>query len=324
MTLPGHPDAICDLVAEAVVDEYVRRDPETRIRLAVSGGHGALFVSGDVKSRADFDVSSLVRRTVAALGVLDEIEPFVSIEASDAEDASRVIAGHDAPVTVTGYATVETPEFVPAPVSFARRIAKGLDERRRTDQEWFWLGPDGVVTVQARGKEADAAFIQIEHGTKSIAEAREEMRKLVGNVAPGLAVRVNESGPTEARGLARRMGGSGRRTAPYGSAVPFGDGVIGMDLRSPEKAGAWLVRAAARSLVSRGANAALVQATYVPGDRVPSAIAARDERGNDLTADIPRESLSLDRVMAEWWRPNLCADAARWGFAGVPGMPWEA
>lgn len=324
MTLPGHPDTVCDLVAEAVVDEYVRRDPGTRIRLAVNGGHGALFVSGDVKSKADFDVSALVRRTVASLGVLDELEPFVSIEASDAEDASRIVVGQDGPVTVTGYATSETPEFVPATVALARRIAKELDERRRTDQDWFWLGPDGDVTTSAGRTEPDAVFLQIEHGSKPLADARTDIQKLVRHIAPGCSVRVNESGPTDVRGLARRMGGGGRRTSPYGSAIPFGVGVVGMDLRSPEKAGAWLVRASARSLVASGAKAALVQATYLPGDRVPSLVVARDERGTDLTAKVPRESLALDRVMAEWWRPNLCADAARWGFAGVAGLPWEA
>ena len=97
---------------------------------------------------------------------------------------------------------------------------------------------------------------------------------------------------------------------------------MGLDVRHAEKAGAWLTRRAARDLVLKGAKAAMVTATYVPGEKLPSKLAARDERGKDLSSSLDISKLSLDRV-AEWWRPNLCSDAARWGFVGETGLPWE-
>ena len=131
--LPGHPDKACDLVAEAIVDEYLRRDPATRIELSVTGGHGALFISGDVASEADFDVAALVNRTLGSIGVMDEMEPFVSLERVVAEQLPAFASGPELPVIVTGYATSETPERIPSPVLFAKRIAKRLQDLREHD-----------------------------------------------------------------------------------------------------------------------------------------------------------------------------------------------
>lgn len=98
---------------------------------------------------------------------------------------------------------------------------------------------------------------------------------------------------------------------------------IGHDPQSVEKAGSWLARAAALHVLQSGANAALVQATYLPGEHRPSLFMIRDEKGRDRSREIDLASLSLDRVMKEWWRPSLNQDAAHWGFAGEPGLPWE-
>lgn len=320
--LPGHPDAVCDLVAEAIVDEYTRRDPATRIAVNVMGGRGALFVAGDVCSTADFDVSQVISRTLGSLGVLSEHEPFIAIEPVAAERASVFGNGVESPVTVTGYATQETVEMVPHAVSLARRIAKALENKRHSDERWFWLGADGEVFVRATDKDA-AVSIRVEHGSCALAEVRAAIEELARSIDPKLTIRINEFGADEARGLENVMGASGRETAPYGYALPACPMFLGKDIVQFEKAGSWLARAAARDLVSRGARAALVTSLYAPGDRVPTVIRARDERGKDLHRDIRPESLSLDRVRSDWWRPNLCVDAARWGFAGEAGMPWE-
>ncbi len=315
--LPGHPDAACDLVAEAIVDEFTRRDSASKIALSVTGGRGALFVAGDVVSKADFDVSQLVGRTFGALGITAPMEPFVSLEPVVGERAAHFGTGAESPVTVTGYATDETPELVPAALSLARSIAMALEEKRTADERWFWLGPDAEVFV------GDGISIRVEHGSKSIEDVRREIAELVRGINSNQTVRVNELGAEDARGLAHVMGASGRVIHPYGAALPANPSGIGLDVSRPEKSGAWLLRAAARNLVSRGAKAALVRATYLPGEREPISIAARDEKGKDVSNAIDRASLHLDRVASEWWRPNLNADAARWGIAGAAGLPWE-
>lgn len=322
--LPGHPDQACDLVAESIVDEYLRRDPEARIRLSVSGGRGALFVSGDVKSTADFDVSAVVRRALGSCGVMAEMEPFISLDPVTADHASVFQHGSPAPVSVFGYATSETPGMIPTTVMLAHAVGKALDDQRQTNDKMFWLGPDADVFVHANATEPTMVSVQVEHGIEGIDRVRSALTQLVQEIAPGITVRINDLGPCEARGLARVMGASGKLSSPYGSAMPAMPSYAGLDPRQAEKGGSWLLRSAARSLVARGARAAFVQATYMPGEQLPVHVSARDERGKDISDGIPRETLSLRRVMQEWWRPNLATDASRWGFAGDPGFPWEA
>jgi len=321
--LPGHPDKACDLVAEGIVDEYLRRDPEARIRLHVSGGRGALFVCGDVKSTADFDVSAAVRRTLGSLGIVTELEPFVSLEPVSPEQTAIFAQGHDTPVTVTGYATDETPEMVPLTLWLAKRIAKALEDKRSSDESWYWLGPDGEVQVHANGSQPDSIHILIEHGTAPLAGIRGQISSLVNNLTSGVQVNVNSLGPNETRGLAHVTGASSRWERAYGSPLPAVSTGMGLDVQRAEKAGVWLTRHAARKLMMKGAKAAMVTAVYLPGEKLPSRIQARDERGRDLTQEIEPSSLSLERAMTEWWRPGLCSDAARWGFAGEAGLPWE-
>ncbi len=325
--LPGHPDAVCDLVAEAIVDEYTRRDPVTRIKLSVMGGRGALFISGDVRSNADFDVSQLISRTLGLLGVMSEHEPFISIEPVVAERAALFARGADAPVTVTGYATNETVEFMPRVVSLARRMAQALEDKRQSDETWFWLGADGEVFTRLQIDEKSRVFtpvisIRVEPGVQSIAEVRIAVEALVHSLEPDVHVRVNESGVTDARSLGHVMGAAGRENSPYGFLLPACPVGIGQDMAQPDKAGVWLARAAARRLVAHGTRAVLVHAVYLPGEKLPVSIRARDERGKDLSREITPASMSLDRAK-DWWRPNLNIDAARWGFAGAAGLPWE-
>lgn len=319
--LPGHPDAVSDLVVEAVVDEYLRRDANARLAISASGGRGVFFLSGDVSSEADFDVSALVKRTLGQLGA-EDAEVFVSLEPVPAERLFAFKNG-ESPVTVIGYATAETDDRLPATVSLSRRVAKRLEEKRTSDPEWFWLGPDADVTVVASGTKPERVIVMLDHGNEPLGTVRDRVSNELAVIADGAIINANPSGERAGRGTGRMSGASGRLASSYGSAIPSGPSIIGLDPRRAEKAGAWLARAAARSVVASGAKAAMVQATYFPGDRSPSLISVRDERGADRSAAISRDRLHLDRVMKEWWRPGLNLDAARWGFAGEPGMPWE-
>jgi S-adenosylmethionine synthetase len=321
--LPGHPDHASDLVVEGIVDEYLRRDPATRIRLAAVGGRGVMFVSGDAASQADFDVSAVVKRTLGSLGVTDDVEPFISIEPVAPESLSAFRLHAATPVTVTGYATSETPEGIPVMLAVARRAAKRLEEKRRSDPEWFWLGPDADVTAFADSAKAVRLIVTMEHAGEPLESARRKVAEELQPVADGAVVVVNPAGASERRGLANASGASGRAPAPYGSMIPTHGSAAGSDPSSAEKAGAWLCRAAALRLMREGSRAVLVRATYLPGDMKPSIVVARDERGVGLSSRIPADELSIDRVLKEWWRPGLNTDACRWGFAGEPGLPWE-
>jgi S-adenosylmethionine synthetase len=224
---------------------------------------------------------------------------------------------------VTGYATAETPEKLPETVSLARQVAKRLHEKRELDPEWFWLGPDAEVAVIAEGARPSRVVLTIEHGNESLENVRARVASEFREAANHLPISVNMTGACEKRGLARVSGASGRGASVYGSLIPVLPSLIGLDIQCVEKAGSWLARRAALSLLRRGAVAPLVQAVYLPGDFKPAYIKARDAHGRDLSAEVVLAELSLDRVRKEWWRSGLNLDAARWGFAGEPGLPWE-
>jgi S-adenosylmethionine synthetase len=323
--LPGHPDKACDLVAEAIVDEYLKRDPESRLQIQVSGGRGALFVNGDVTSAADFDVSALVQRTLGAAGLLQPLEPFVALEQMPPDAAGLYLHGSGLPIMAIGYACDETREFLPKTVYLAKRIAKALEDKRQGDESWFWLGADGEVAVMAERSEPDAIFIQVEHGSEPLDSVRSKIEELAKGFAPGVRIKVNEFGPCEARGLAGLSGASGRDREVYGLPLPAIDVRVGCDIRHPGKAGAWLARAAAIGLVRSGkARAVLVNLKYSPGEIRPTSVSARDEKGRDISEYLDRSNLALDRVVKDWWRPGLNIDAIRWNLAGEAGLPWEA
>ncbi|MCR4278914.1 MAG: hypothetical protein NUV81_03375 [bacterium] len=324
--LPGHPNAICDLLAEAVVDEYLRRDPSSRIRCRVHGGAGALFVSGNVQSSADYDVSRVLQQKLGDLGVTESQEIFVALEAKGKDARGSHLAFQGGPVSVVGGAFRETPERIPEPVAMARRVAQWLNEKRLSDPDWYWLGPDGEVTVIADRRSPSRIHLEVEHGTQSLDDVRLNIEDgLRSVVARSIPITVNASGPREVRGLESFSGSSGHPPNPYGSVVPGLPDMVGCDPHAPEKAGTWLARHVARNILARGeAKAVLVRALYYPGDARPSLLRICDERGREMgEIEQAREMMDLRIVMRDWWRHQLNVDAMMWSFLGTIGLPWE-
>jgi S-adenosylmethionine synthetase len=322
---PGQPDRTCDIVAESILDEYLRRDPETSARLRVMGGRGALFVSGVISTKADFDVGAIITRTAASLGVRGHMEPFVSIDAIPGSfllEATR----SNRPISVVGYASRETEERLPSHVVLSRRIAKSLEDLRQHDPEWFWLEPSFEVTITEKEKDSFRAYVNCAHGDVDLKDARDRIGKILNSKfqIPNSNLHINEHGSMPSNGLDQDVGASGLSEEPYGSAIPWLGSTIGLDLSNPSKFGAWLARGLAKRVLERSeAKAVMVQATYLPGDKEPSALRVRDERGNDLKQAGDGETMTYVHL-TKYIRPGLSTNAAHWGFAGEVEMPWEA
>jgi S-adenosylmethionine synthetase len=319
---PGHPDRACDIIAETIVDEYLRRDPAASLRVHVTGGKGAMFVTGAVSSKADFDVGSIVSRTAASLGARKPVEPFVALEPVPGVallEATRTAR----PISVMGYATRETIERIPSPVLLSRRLTKALEDKRQHDPEWFWLEPSFEVSVIERPELTPIVFMNCGHGQTDLTEAREQIRSVLESVAEGADIRINTSGALSASGLDDDCGASGMQDDPYGSAVAFASSPAGLDPSNPRKFGSWLSRELAKRALERSdARAVMVQAVYQAGDGAPSHLRVRDERGRDLLQAGDKESLRFAALYSRL-EPGLNVDAMRWGFAGEAGLPWE-
>lgn len=312
---PGSPDALCAICAEAIIDAYLERDQQSRVRVEVSGGFDAIFITGMVQSTADVDVASVVRRQLGRFGAGLEIEPFVSME--------TVAAWQPEPMThVTAYATNETPEAIPAASAFAKRINNALETYRQTDEQGFWLGPDIEGSVLLQKNKMPQVFLRVEQGTEKIQDVRSKLAACLGQLIPGVKVRTNDGGLVERRGMHTALGSSARLLPMYGMTGMASISLIGRDLRDPQKAGAWLARAAAKNLVKQGHEAVVVQLAYEPGRKDPFAISAKNEKGERLEQQIPVESVHLDRALS-WWRPGLNLAAYLDHLLGGEALPWE-
>ncbi|KAA0207068.1 hypothetical protein EDM68_00545 [Candidatus Uhrbacteria bacterium] len=288
---PGHPDEACDRVARALVDEYVRRDPESRCDLRVSGGHGTLFVTGEVRSQADFDAGAIVKTALAEIDPALALEPFVSIERM--EGALRTTADAHA---VFGYATAETPERLPVHVVRAREIASEIVRLRREDPDWYWCGADFDVSV-AFEKARSSAVVRLSH-VPSIAldDLRLRTASALSQRWPELDWKVNPAGHDTRGGLMNRVGSS--RQAPpggrYGSTLPDWPSGAGFHASHPANRGAELARKAAAELVSsESCGAAWIELIYLPDDALPSSVRVRTDRGAAFDVRLSPEHFSL-------------------------------
>lgn len=315
---PAAPDMACDLVAAAVCEEYLRRDPASRLDIRVSGGQGALFVAGTVTSSADFDVSSVVRRTLAQLDPSLAPEPFISIEAPTKPFAS-------APVSAFGYATSETTSLFPPVVELAREAARELVRRLRSDADWFWLYGDLEVVAEQRG---DGPVVSVRAATTE-GITRQEAAALVTEAIRGhtraerILVDIDAGA---AAGLSQRVGSSGSVLASvvFGSALPPSGFQVGRELKSSPVLGTALARAAARELVRAGAaKAAAVEIIWRDAESRPASVRARDEQGRDLSSLIDRERLDLASLPEAWLVPSVLSDMVSAPFDATRLPPWE-
>ena len=125
---PKHPDKICDRISDAILDAYLQGDPQSRVAVDVAGGHGSVFVTGEVTSTAEVAIEPIVRRLAG-----EEVEIINRLAPQSQEIAQGVDTGGagDQGIMV-GYATRETPEFLPLEVVLARSLNRYLTNAGRT------------------------------------------------------------------------------------------------------------------------------------------------------------------------------------------------
>lgn len=325
---PGHPDVACDLIAASVVQEYLRRDPSSRLNVRVNGGRGVLFIAGDVQSSADFDVSAVVRRALAGVGVSASFEPFIAFEPMNPGWTQSVVGRE--PVAATGYATAETADHVPLTLQMAREGARELERRRTADADWFWLGSDVEVTVQQGA--TPLVIVRAEHlDTVDAKGVREQVATVLADrfsqaSFPTPTIRVNIGGEETAAGLSHRIGGSGSISSfdAHGLGLPMSGSGVGRQATHPLNAGAWMARACARELVRAGKGRAVsVQLAWLPLETRPYYLRARNERGENLAPLLDAERFDLARLPETYLQPSVVVDALRLGFDAGLFLPWE-
>src|SRR3989344_4437737 len=159
----GHPDKVCDQISDAILDECLKQDPFSRVAVETFGSHGLLVLGGEITSKAEVDYEAVARRVYVDIGYTDELNVVVNIVKQSPDIAQGVDTGGAGDQGIMyGYATDEMPEFLPLGVVLAHRLAKGLENLRRSSV-LPWLKPDGKTQVTIENGKVKTILVSTQH-----------------------------------------------------------------------------------------------------------------------------------------------------------------
>jgi S-adenosylmethionine synthetase len=354
----GHPDKVCDAIADAVLDAYLALDRRSRVACEVLCKSGVVVLAGEISSVASLDHLQIVRETVRHIGYTDRDTPF----SADSLQVIQHITGQSweigrsvDPTTnrvgeqgagdqgiVFGYATAETPERMPLPLLLAHGLARGLAEDRRSGA-FPWLRPDGKtqVSVEYEGfkpRRVTDVLVSAQHAGDVEPELiRHYVTAVLGPRVlgpwfdPGIRFTVNPSGSFVKGGPAADAGVTGRKIIvdTYGGAARHGGGAFsGKDPSKVDRSGAYFCRFVARQVIAEGlAEKVELQVAYAIGVAEPVAILVDTFGSGDQVRAAAfvrgfdfRPAAIIERL--DLLRP-IYRQTTNYGHFGRPGLPWE-
>lgn len=300
---PKHPDKICDRISDAVLDAYLSEDVDSRVAVDVAGGHGVVFVTGEVTSNAkSVDIESIVHRLAG-----DSVKVVIKLEEQSPEIAQGVDTGGagDQGIMI-GYATSETKQELPLEVVLSREL------NRHLYRTWHF---DGKTQVTLQGDRLASVVASFQNSrTKELHSAVEgwissisKEYKLSG--VDGVEIFANPAGEWSLGGFDADAGLTGRKLVVdnYGPLVPIGGGAFsGKDASKVDRSAAYMARRVAVDYLRQlKADEVYVRLAYAIGKAEPleSTVIvdgqARQIEGYDLTPRGIIEYLNLKRPFYE-------------------------
>ncbi|MFO0555118.1 MAG: methionine adenosyltransferase [Polyangiaceae bacterium] len=297
----GHPDKVCDRISDAILDAILREDPRARVACETMVKTGYAIVAGEITTKAHLDYPSIVRATIKDIGYTDSAMGFdggscavlTAIEQQSPDISQGVTEGSGLfkeqgagdQGLMFGYATDETPELMPAPITFAHQLAKKLAEVRKKRQV-DWLRPDGKtqVTVEYDGNEVAriaTIVLSTQHSEsvkhKTISDSMREL--VIQKVIPAKLIDkqtkifVNPTGRFVVGGPHGDAGLTGRKIIvdTYGGMGRHGGGAFsGKDPSKVDRSACYYARYVAKNVVAAKLAAKCeVQIAYAIGVAQP-------------------------------------------------------
>ena len=297
----GHPDKICDQVSDSILDEIISQDPDCRVAVEAMTTTGIVFVAGEVTSNARIDAQAVVRTTLKDIGYnglkygfdgnscsvltsIHEQSPDISMGVSKNENG---VQGAGDQGLMFGYATNETTELMPLPITLAHKLTFKLATVRK-EKTLDWVGPDGksqvsVIYEDSIPKKIDTVVVSTQHTEDvSISQVREEIisnvikpvcDELINNSTKFL---VNPTGRFVIGGPVGDTGLTGRKIIAdtYGGMGRHGGGAFsGKDPSKVDRSACYMARYIAKNIVASGlASKCEVQLAYAIGVADPVSI----------------------------------------------------
>ena len=370
----GHPDKICDQISDAILDELMRQDPMSRVACETAITTGLVLVMGEITTKGYVDIQKVVRETIREIGydrakygfdcdtcgvitALDEQSADIALGVDKAleakenkmtdEEIDAIGAGDQG--MMFGYATNETEEYMPYPISLAHKLARKLTEVRKNGTLKY-LRPDGKsqVTVEydENGKPSrlDAVVLSTQHDPEvSQEQIHEDIKKYVfDTVLPQDMIDentkffVNPTGRFVIGGPHGDSGLTGRKIIvdTYGGYARHGGGAFsGKDCTTVDRSAAYAARYVAKNIVAAGlADKCEIQLSYAIGVAHPTSVMVdtfgTGKLNDEKLVEIIRENFDLRPAgiikMLDLRRP-IYKQTAAYGHFGRNDIdvPWE-
>src|SRR5215212_3055764 len=293
----GHPDKVCDQISDAILDEFLRQDADSRVAVESMITSGIVFVAGEVTSKGKTDVQKIVRETIKSIGYdkpeygfdCDSCSVLCSLH-EQSPDISRGVSastykeqGAGDQGLMFGFATSETPELMPLPITIAHQLSMRLAQVRKK-KELGWVRPDGksqvsVVYEDGVPKRIDSVVISTQHSSDiSMNQLREEViNKVIKPVCDSwmdshTKFLVNPTGRFVIGGPPGDTGLTGRKIIAdtYGGIGRHGGGAFsGKDPSKVDRSASYI----AKNIVAAGlADKCEVQIAYAIGVAKPVSV----------------------------------------------------
>ena len=312
----GHPDKVCDHISDAILDEFLRQDPDSRVAVETLVTTDFVTVAGEVTSKGKFDIEKVVRDTIAEIGydnpalkfdaktckVIVKIDPQSPNISQGVTASGQKEQGAGDQGLMFGYATNETDELMPLPILLAHKLTKKLADVRKS-KELAWVRPDGksqvsVVYVDDKPQSVETVVISTQHDPEI---SKEEIKKQIIDkvIKPvcgkwwhdEIKIHVNPTGKFEIGGPHGDAGLTGRKIIvdSYGGMGRHGGGAFsGKDPSKVDRSACYMCRYVAKNLVAAGlADRCEVQIAYAIGVCQPLSLMVNTFETNK----IPEESI---------------------------------
>ena len=371
----GHPDKMCDAISDAILDACMEQDPMSRVACETASCTGFVLVTGEITTKAQLDIPSIVRKTVNEIGyndaktgfdghtcavmvALDQQSPDIAMGVDKALEAKEnkmsdeqleAIGAGDQGM-MFGYATNETSELMPYPISLAHKLALQLTKVRK-DGTLKYLRPDGKTQVSVeydengKPKRLEAVVLSTQHDEDVTQEQiHEDIKKYVFDpILPTELVDaetkffINPTGRFVIGGPHGDAGLTGRKTIvdTYGGYARHGGGAFsGKDCTKVDRSAAYAARYVAKNIVAAGlADKCEIQLSYAIGVAQPTSIMVdtfgTGKLSDEKLVEIVRENFDLRPAgiikMLDLRRPIYRGTAAYGHFGRTDlNLPWEA
>ncbi|MCR5776336.1 MAG: methionine adenosyltransferase [Lachnospiraceae bacterium] len=376
----GHPDKVCDAISDAILDECIRQDPMSRVACETATCTGFVLVTGEITTKAYVDIQKIVRDTVAEIGytkseygfdsntcavlaAIDEQSPDIAMGVDNALETKAELAALEKNMTdaeigaigagdqgmMFGYATNETAEYMPYPISIAHQLTRQLTKVRK-DGTLKYLRPDGKSQVSVeydengKPKRLEAVVLSTQHDPDVTQEQiHKDIKKYVFDpVLPAelldekTKIYINPTGRFVIGGPHGDAGLTGRKIIvdTYGGYARHGGGAFsGKDCTKVDRSGAYAARYVAKNIVAAGlADQAEIQLSYAIGVAEPTSIMCdtfgTGKLSDEKITEIIRENFDLRPAgiikMLDLRRP-IYKQTAAYGHFGRTDveLPWE-